>query len=87
MVQEVSLSMNQIARVNGATHLPVVQASKPVLVDSALNAIAIDDLGPVLIAAPHPDDETLGCGGLIALCADLSIPVTVLAMTSGDAPR
>ncbi|BES70564.1 PIG-L family deacetylase [Marinobacter nanhaiticus D15-8W] len=76
--------MNQIACVDSASCSNFSQ-TRPVLVDDALNAIAIEDLGPVLVASPHPDDESLGCGGLIARCADLSIPVTVLAMTSGDA--
>lgn len=76
--------MNQIACVDSASCSNPSQ-TRPVLVDDALNAIAVQDLGPVLVASPHPDDETLGCGGLIARCAELSIPVTVLAMTSGDA--
>lgn len=45
----------------------------------------VEALGPVMVVAPHPDDETLGCGGLIARCASLGKPVTVLAMTTGDA--
>lgn len=48
-------------------------------------AIPVTELGPILIASPHPDDETLGCGGLIAHCAMLACPVTVLAMTNGEA--
>lgn len=77
--------MNQVVCADSASCSGLSHISRPVIVDDALNAIAIEDLGPVLVASPHPDDETLGCGGLIARCADLSIPVTVLAMTSGDA--
>lgn len=47
--------------------------------------IPITSLGPILIASPHPDDETLGCGGVIAHGARLACPVTVLAMTNGEA--
>lgn len=39
--------------------------------------------GPVLVVAPHPDDETLGCGGLIALLRQLGQPVQVLVMSDG----
>lgn len=49
------------------------------------DAIPISALAPILIASPHPDDETLGCGGLVARCAEMSCPVTVLAMTNGEA--
>ncbi|MBF52771.1 MAG: PIG-L family deacetylase [Confluentimicrobium sp.] len=40
---------------------------------------------PVLILAPHPDDESLGCGGLIAAARDQGIPVHVICMTDGAA--
>jgi LmbE family N-acetylglucosaminyl deacetylase len=39
--------------------------------------------GPTLVVAPHPDDESLGCGGAIALLADAGIPVRVLVVTDG----
>ena len=37
----------------------------------------------VLILAPHPDDETLGCGGVIALHAAQGDSVTVIIATDG----
>jgi LmbE family N-acetylglucosaminyl deacetylase len=45
----------------------------------------IDDIAPgtSLILAPHPDDETLGCGGLIATCCELGRPPVIVAMTDG----
>ncbi len=38
----------------------------------------------LLIIAPHPDDEVLGCGGLIASAAQQGIPVQVVYLTCGD---
>lgn len=37
----------------------------------------------VLVVAPHPDDETLGCGGAIALLRALGCSVRVLVMSDG----
>ncbi len=41
------------------------------------------DASPLLVVAPHQDDETLGCGGLIALKRRLGAPVTVIFVTDG----
>ena len=41
-------------------------------------------LVPTLVLAPHPDDETLGAGGLIARLRNRGIPVTVVAITDGE---
>ncbi|PSB21299.1 PIG-L family deacetylase [Phormidesmis priestleyi ULC007] len=38
---------------------------------------------PVLVVAPHPDDETLGCGGAIALLRLHNCPVSVLVISDG----
>ncbi|MGH8902958.1 MAG: PIG-L deacetylase family protein, partial [Egibacteraceae bacterium] len=40
--------------------------------------------GPVLVVAPHPDDETIGAGGALARHALAGDPVTVLVATSGE---
>lgn len=43
-------------------------------------------LGTTLLAvAPHPDDETVGCGGLLALAARAGIAVHVVIVTDGAA--
>lgn len=40
---------------------------------------------PALIVAPHPDDETFGCGGLIRLKRAAGVPVHVVIITDGEA--
>ncbi len=39
--------------------------------------------GPILVIAPHPDDETLGCGGAIAALRSIGLTVQVLVMSDG----
>lgn len=40
--------------------------------------------GRYLVFAPHPDDESLGMGGTIALATSKGIPVHVVFITNGD---
>lgn len=51
------------------------------MIDDAAQSIAA--LGPVLVVAPHPDDESIGCGGLIALLRERGSPVSVLLLSDG----
>jgi LmbE family N-acetylglucosaminyl deacetylase len=41
----------------------------------------------VLVLAPHPDDEVLGCGGTIARLRDEGAMVEIVVVTRGTAPR
>jgi LmbE family N-acetylglucosaminyl deacetylase len=41
--------------------------------------------GPLLVISPHPDDETLGCGGLIASLRQSARRVEVAFVTDGAA--
>lgn len=41
--------------------------------------------GPLLAVAPHPDDETIGCGGTLALAAARGEVVQVVLVTDGEA--
>lgn len=43
--------------------------------------------GPILVIAPHPDDEVLGCGGTIARLAAEGASVHIGIVTSGKPPR
>ncbi|HEV7951230.1 MAG TPA: bifunctional PIG-L family deacetylase/class I SAM-dependent methyltransferase [Glaciihabitans sp.] len=52
---------------------------------AALPALDIDTSDRAMVIAAHPDDETLGAGGLIAECFLRGIPVTVVIVTDGAA--
>jgi N-acetylglucosamine malate deacetylase 1 len=41
--------------------------------------------GPAVVIAPHQDDETLACGGLIARARNEGLPVHVVFITDGSA--
>ena len=50
-------------------------------------AAMIETFGRVLVVAPHPDDEVLGCGGTIARMTAAGAEVHVLVATEGKPPR
>ena len=44
---------------------------------------AVRRLGRTVVLAPHPDDESLGCGGLLALLAQAGCQPHVVVVTDG----
>ncbi|QIQ85370.1 PIG-L family deacetylase [Erythrobacter sp.] len=60
------------------------------LLDAARDAapVGIATLAPpggLLIVAPHPDDETLGCGMALAAAAEAGRRIAILLLTDGEA--
>ncbi|MGG5886674.1 PIG-L deacetylase family protein [Falsiroseomonas sp. HC035] len=56
------------------------QADLPLTADPAE---ALGGAGPLLVLAPHPDDESLGCGALLAACAAEGRLVHVVVVSDG----
>lgn len=48
-------------------------------------AIGLPDFRRVLVLAPHPDDETIGCGGTVARLTARGAEVLVVVATDGEA--
>ncbi|MBW4692160.1 MAG: PIG-L family deacetylase [Lyngbya sp. HA4199-MV5] len=63
--------------------MPIVSQS-PLFNAATLPVRSVNTItGSALIVAPHPDDETLGCGGAIALLRALGYAVHVLVISDG----
>ncbi len=61
-----------------------VRATLGELRESVLRpAAAVAAFGPTLVIAAHPEDESLGCGGAIALLRRLGVDVRVLVLSDG----
>lgn len=43
----------------------------------------LTSLGPTVVVAPHPDDEALGCGGLLTLLRQAGQPVAAVLVSDG----
>jgi LmbE family N-acetylglucosaminyl deacetylase len=44
-----------------------------------------DERDGILVFAPHPDDDAIGCGGTLAMLAAARMPCTVVYVTDGSA--
>jgi len=53
--------------------------------DIAFPSIPLTECDRMVVVAPHPDDEVLGVGALVATAAGHGIPVAVVAVTDGAA--
>ncbi len=42
-------------------------------------------VGRIVVVAPHPDDETLGCGGILSMLAAAGREIVLVAVTDGEA--
>ena len=59
---------------------------RPFLISLGLPELALDPAPErAVVVAPHPDDEVLGVGGLLALLAAAGTRVEVLSVTDGEA--
>ena len=50
-----------------------------------LTVPVLNALSPMVIVAPHADDETLGCGGLLSVAAAQGLEPRVVYLTDGSA--
>ena len=54
------------------------------LAAGAVAELNLADTDRLLVLAPHPDDETIGCGGVLQAAAERGIPARVVYFTLGD---
>src|SRR5215831_15255807 len=65
---------------------PLAQTVVRMLLRRRMRPLTRDELRqPAVVVAPHPDDETLGCGGTVVIKKQLGATVRVLMMTDGAA--
>jgi LmbE family N-acetylglucosaminyl deacetylase len=54
-------------------------------VNLGAGTVQLNSSDRVLVLAPHPDDEVLGCGGVLQEAVEKKLPVRVVFFTNGDA--
>ena len=60
------------------------QGRSPLAEGSPWRQLTLEPGDRVLILAPHPDDEVLGCGGVVQQAVGLGLPVRIVFLTYGD---
>ncbi len=64
-----------------------ILAVASVNIEATRTAQQLFALKKVMVFAPHPDDDILGCGGTLAQHTKKGAQVTIVYMTSGDAEK
>ena len=54
-------------------------------VQTRFPALQLERPARIVVVAPHPDDEVLGCGGLASTYSRLGVPISIVAVTDGTA--
>ena len=62
----------------------VLARNEPAEVTSFPIKPVLDQNDRILVFAPHPDDETLGCAGVIQQAVAMKLPVRIVWLTYGD---
>lgn len=52
---------------------------------ATLPTLLLHEVKRLVVVAAHPDDETLGAGGLLSRAAQLGLPIVVVVLSSGEA--
>ena len=69
------------------TQSSVIPGGQPSELDAPLRPFEPAAETGLLVALPHPDDESFSSGGTMALCADAGVRVDFLCATYGDMGR
>ncbi|MGE5280418.1 MAG: PIG-L deacetylase family protein [Deltaproteobacteria bacterium] len=64
--------------------LALAGSSRAAAEEAPYPAITFDGNDRILVLAPHPDDEILGCGGVIQQARDMGLPLKIVFLTYGD---
>jgi LmbE family N-acetylglucosaminyl deacetylase len=64
--------------------LGILLAAGPLWADPVSQTLTLSPDDRILVLSPHPDDDLLGCAGVIQRAVEMKLPVRVVYLTNGD---